>query len=223
MDQIVNVIIPLYNRSNHIKLLLENFDKIYQTGNSGNFVIHIADFKSTDINIKEHIKLYTFPVKVIEINHPFRLAYGLQTVANTIKNMNEILFFCDADAVFPLTMFQRIRESVVQNKHFYCPIVSYEKPDGSIWVSDRDHKGTGHIAVFNSDFVKSRGWSNSVHMKKTFWGGHDGYLFAALKHRLKPVRKIESDHYTRSHTRTANWYKTRVNRTGSKIVTNWEK
>jgi hypothetical protein len=95
-------------------------------------------------------------------------------------------------------------------------------PNGEIWIPTKDTKGCGHIAVYNSDFLKTNGWQFSEHMKKTSWGGHDGYLFRSLRKILKPIRYIENDHYTRYHRYEGEWYKSRIGSNGKKIVGKWE-
>jgi glycosyltransferase involved in cell wall biosynthesis len=213
-ESAITVIIPLWNRGKHMKELLENIQNIIDSNIEKKVSVMIGDFNSTDIDL-EKIKLScTFPIDILIFDGDFCIGKALQLCFEKIKNNEGIVYFCDADAHFPKEIFERIRKNTIRGKQYYCPIVSFEKPNKEIWTPIVDHKGTGHIGIYISDFKLSKGWTNSKYMTTTQWGGHDSYMYAILTRnlRLKAFRHIENDQWVKIHERPkGKWYtKTRV-------------
>ena len=219
----VNFCIPLWNRGNHIKQILCNLQEVADTMNETNFKVWIADFHSTDIDLREYIKQFHISIEVITIKLPFIIAKGLQIVAEKIPK-GEILYFIDADSVQPEKIFNRLRKYVIKGKQFYCPMVAFEQSDGSKWLPDKgkDHGGKGHIGVFSDDFQLCNGWRDPSHltriridgpgpMERKKWGGHDSHLYNKLRwDRLNCYRPRELDQWCRYHNRHnssgTDWY-----------------
>lgn len=223
----INFIVPLWNRSEHIKGILQCIQAHVRTLDENNIKVIIADFHSTDIDLKEHIKQYTFPIQIVLLDPPFIIGKGLQVAAEQVTNSDALLYFCDADTIFSKKIFERIRNSIVEGKTFYAPIVSRETKEGNISVPVKDNKGKGNIGVHIHDFQKSKGWRYKRHVRcgglenapgpmlRTGHGGHDGHIYNVLMlyAHLKPVRKIESDQWVRFHKRCeGEWFKALVQR-----------
>lgn len=222
----INFCVPLWNRARHITELLENIQTIAAEKKETNFKVWIADFKSTDIDLRQHVKKYQFPVEIVLIDPPFIIAKGLQ-IATEKMPMDEIVYFVDADAHLPDAIFNRLRVYVIKGKQFYCPMVSYEQQNGKLVLppKGKDHGGKGHIGVFTNDFRLCNGWRDNEHyteipiagpgpMDRQKWGGHDGHLYNKLRwDQLNVYRPRESDQYVKFHTRESGWYvKNRTNR-----------
>lgn len=218
----INICIPLYNRSNHIKSLLKNIDDLIKKTGEPRVTVWIADFESTDISLKEYVMNFPFTIHVLTLGGPFIIGRGLQVLGDQIP-MNEIIYFIDADAVLPETIFTTLRNYVVKGEQFYCPQVGRENRFGKVCLPDfpRDHGGKGHIGVYSDDFKRSGGWQNRIHlargwetglgpMEKTKWGGHDTHLYNKLRWLdLTDYRPREYEQYIKYHERKdLNWYST---------------
>jgi glycosyltransferase involved in cell wall biosynthesis len=215
----INVIVPLWNRGFHIKPLMANIEDIVNKTNENQLKLWISDFKSTDINLNVEIAKYTYPIEIVLLDPPFIIGKGLQIAAEKIpSDANELIYFCDADSVFPLDIFARIRMSVQKNKTFYAPLVSRENKDGVV-ENSINKGGKGNIGIHVADFVRSRGWRYPKHMncipesvgpmERTAWGKHDTHIYEVFKKviRLTPVRHVESDQWVRYHPRdTDGWF-----------------
>lgn len=217
----LNFCVPLWNRAENIKQLLDNLQTQVNDSNEKNFKLWIADFNSTDVVLDELIKQYKMPIEIVKIDGPFIIAKGLQIAAEKLP-LGEIVYFIDADAVFPKCIFQRVRNCVTLGKQFYCPMIAFEQENGKIIFpkGGRDHGGKGHIGVFVNDFIKCRGWRDNEHLTETpipgpgpmerqKWGGHDGHLYNKLRwDHLNCCRPHEMDQWSRHHNRATNpWYK----------------
>lgn len=212
----VNICIPLYNRAKHIQEVLTNIQQIVTATDEKNVKIWIADHHSTDINLQEYIKQFTFEIEIVLFDPPFIIAKCLQITAEHMPK-NEIIYFVDADAGLPNVIFQRIRTYVIKNRQFYCPMVSYEQPNGTLQLPPpgKDHGGKGHIGVFLDDFFLCNGWRDSEHltaipvpgpgpMTRQKWGAHDGHLYNKLRwDQLNVYRPAEPDQWVKYHARDA--------------------
>lgn len=210
----VNVIVPLWNRGIHIKLLLDNIQQIVDNSHEQHVKVWISDFNSTDIDLKHEITKYTYSIEIVLNNGPFVIGKALQIAAEKITDPNQILYFCDADSVFPNGIFDRIRTHVVKGQTFYAPMVSRETKEHTI-IESVNKGGKGNIGVYVQDFIRSRGWRYPKHyncnnlnrfpgpMERTAWGGHDGHIYEVLQGiaRLHPVRPAELDQWVRYHDR----------------------
>jgi hypothetical protein len=232
------ICIPLYNRGKDVSRLLNNLNTLYQKLNTSLEVI-IGDFHSTDISFPDvfseihlnntNLGQKSFNIKVLQIDGNFNIAKSLQTCADYCQTTNDsttattetepILMFVDADTVFESeSVFQNLL--IQRGKTYYCPIVSTEaKPtqwdatfNGSVYVPNRDHFGTGLIAIYISDYQRSGGFKDSEFMgeRGEFWGQHDTYLDCKLKNQgLVPIRPVESNVWLRCHQRnaaTSKWF-----------------
>lgn len=219
MNTIVNIIVPLWNRGEHIKLLLENLKVAVNATNEKQIKLWISDFHSSDIDLPEYIKQYTsvFPIEIVLLPGPFIIGKALQIAAEKIPGANGLIYFTDADIVLPNEIFNRIRNSVIRGKTFYAPVVSRENEHGVVEESV-NQGGKGCIGVHILDFLKSKGWRYPNHvgcgvegkgspMTRTAWGKHDTHIYQVLKvlQRLKPVRLSETDQWVRFHKRDG-WY-----------------
>lgn len=211
---LVNVVVPLWNRGMHIKPLMENIQQIIDNTHDQYVKLWISDFNSTDIDLKHEITKYTYSIEIVSIDGPFIIGKALQLAAEQIKDPNQIIYFCDADSVFPDVIFKRIRALVVRGVTFYAPMVSRETETGGV-IESPNKGGKGNIGVYVSDFVRSKGWRYPKHfncsnlnrfpgpMQRTAWGGHDGHIYEVLKTfaKLRPVRPTELDQWVRHHNR----------------------
>jgi len=215
----VNMCIPLWNRAQHIREVLQNLQNVVVVTKESNIKVWIADFHSTDIILADLVKTFSYPIEIVLLPPPFIIAKALQTATERMPR-GEIVYFLDADAHVPFEIFERIRMYTVQGKQFYCPMVAYEQPDNSLKLPDvgKDHGGKGHIGVFVDDFMLCNGWKDPEHltliaipgpgpMERLKWGGHDGHLFNKLRwDRLNVYRPRESDQYVKYHARIQGWY-----------------
>jgi len=120
----------------------------------------------------------------------------------------------DADTMFEdgVNVMSDIFEKVVQGETYYCimpaneikPCVWRTKKVGNVWVPQHENGDTGTIAVYNTDFIKSNGFSGSEFMKARgeLWGGHDGFIDKKLKSQLKRIRFTEPRIWLRKHKRS---------------------
>ena len=219
-NTIINLCIPLYNRSDHIKSLLKNIDDLIKKTGDTNVVVWIADFESNDIDLKKYVLNFSFTIHVLTLGGPFIIGRGLQVIGDQIP-LNEIIYFIDADAVLPERIFQTLRNYVVKGDQFYCPEVGRQNRFGKVCLGEKDHGGKGHIGVYSDDFKQSGGWQNRQHlargwekgvgpMEKTKWGGHDTHLYNKLRWlNLSVYRPREYDQYIQYHERPkGEWYVT---------------
>lgn len=218
-NTMVNVIVPLKNRGKHITLLLENIQNIVDRTGEKNMKVWIGDFHSRDVNFDTLKSKHTFPINVVWFDGVFRIGVALQVTADNIENPDELLYFCDADSVFPLDIFDRIRKLTVKNEAFYCPMVAHSTRNGRIIppFPPNGHGGKGNVGVYVDDFKKSGGWAvgyfsqdgaNSGNpLARRQWGKHDEHIFHLLHIRrgLKCIRPRESDQYTRWHQPRMGW------------------
>lgn len=180
----------------------------------------LGDFHSDDISLHEYISQFTYPIEIVLFEGEFVIGKALQITAEKITSDDEIIYFCDADAVLPDCIFQRIRKHTIRNKQIYAPIVSKESNQGNgrlVKIIPRDYKRKGHIGVFRSDFAKCSGWRTGKHlhkpglesnpMERTKWGLHDGHIFAVLTEELglKAIRPQETDQWLRWHPPKLGW------------------
>ena len=156
----INFVIPLKNRGKFIKLLLTNIQEIVTATSETNIQVWIGDFGSTDIVLSKYTKKFSYPIKVVLFSGIFRIGMSLQSTAEHIHNPNEIIYFCDADSVFPVDICARIRSGTIKNVQFYVPMVSRQlQADGPIVSSEvAKHGGKGNLGVYVEDFVSSGGW-----------------------------------------------------------------
>jgi len=218
INNTVNVIVPLWNRGEHIKLLLTNIRDIVHKTNEKAIKVWISDFHSSDINLPDLVKDYQFPIEIVLIDRPFIIGKALQLAAERVGDVDELLYFCDADIVLPTGIFARLRKLVVPRKTFYVPLVSVETPHGQI-LENTKLNSKGCVGVHVKDFVESKGWRYREHynnrrlkglpgpMERTSWGGHDRHIFEVLRvvQKLTPIRPIEKDQWIRYHTHKKGW------------------
>jgi len=200
-EQEITIIVPLWNRGKYMSELFTNIQNIINSKGEKFVNVVIGDFHSTDINLEEIKIKYSYPINILQIDGDFCIGKSLQLCFETIKHKNGIVYFCDVDAHLPDTIFETIRKNTIKGVQYYCPIVSFEKPNKDIWTPISDHKGGGHIGVYISDFKSSNGWNNSKYMTSTQWGGHDSHIRIVLRKRLKEFRPIESDQWVKTHPR----------------------
>ena len=218
-DAVINVVIPLKNRGKHIRLLMQNIQDIVDQTNEKHIKVWIGDFHSHDVNLKKLQEHHTFPIHIVLFEGVFKIAGALQGTAEKIKNPNEILYFCDADSVFPTCIFERIRKLTIKNKAFYVPMVGRSTREGKVVLPTKDHGGKGNVGVYVDDFQKSGGWGigyfyqdglgSGNPLARRQWGKHDEHIFHLLKiHcKLQSMRTRESDQYTRWHQPRMGWGK----------------
>jgi hypothetical protein len=167
---------------------------------------------------------FCVPVIVLDLDGNFNIAKALQACADSVSDVNintSILMFVDADTVFEngSQLFTEIVCGIEKGKTYYCPIVSTEaKPtqwqstfDGSVYIPDQDHLGTGLIAIHNIDYKACGGFHNSEFMndRGEHWGQHDTFIDQKLQLcGLKPVRPVESRIWLRHHQRNTDtkWF-----------------
>jgi hypothetical protein len=201
----IHVCVPLYNRNEHIRKLMWNIEDIVNETEDYNVELHVYDFNSKGLLFEMEAERLNIQSHVMYDEPPFIIGKALQRLGESIP-CNEIIYFCDADTHLPNDIFKRIRSKTEKGKSFYCPIVSFEKSDGSIWTPIKDHRGCGNIGIYSQDFKDSHGWLGTPFMTKTTWGGHDSHIRLRLESTLKVNREIESDQYTRYHVRDGGWY-----------------
>lgn len=220
-DTKINLIVPLKNRGKHIRLLMQNVQDIVDKTNETNIKVWIGDFHSTDVNLKKLQEKHSFPIQIVLFDGVFRIAGSLQKTAEKVKNPNEILYFCDADSVFPNDIFDRIRKNTVKNESFYCPMCARTAKGGKIIppFPPNGHGGKGNVGVYVDDFQKSGGWAigyfsqkgtgSGNPMARRRWGKHDDHIYHLLYVRcgLKCIRPREADQYTRYHQPQMGWGK----------------
>jgi len=215
----INFIVPLWNRAENIKDLLNNVEDIIQQTGDKNIRMIIGDYHSTDINMETYLyqNQFSYPIELVKFDGDFIIGHALQICGEKVTDNNEILFFCDVDAFISDEFFDVIRKHTIKGKQFFCPLVSRQLKDGSLYTWNdanyfKDGKrtgGVGHIMVYVEDWERSGGWKKSKFMRKVTRGGHDTYMYKTLLKIMKCHRHLETKHYTKYHPRsitTSKWY-----------------
>lgn len=202
-----------------LRELLRNLLEIERTHDDANFRLVVGDFRSDDIEPIERMAKalgIRAPVTHLLLDGAFSKTRALTAcVEHPQIAPDEIVFICDVDLKLPLDVFSRIRRHTRAGRTFYCPVISLEREDKSLYVPRFDHKGTGFVACFKSDFQRSGGFSDPSMAAKTTWGGEDDYLFERLRKvaGLSPYRYREPDIVSKWHPREgSDWYGDRARR-----------
>ena len=235
------ICIPLFNRATDVTNLLINLNEIYDLVLEKcrlKLRVIIGDFNSTDISFAKVFSdiqdintangKNSYSASVLQCGGSnFNIAKSLQMCAEHVISLTSnasdaILMFVDADTVFEIDSITQIFNSVSsikKTKSYYCPIVSTQtKPtqwpatfDGSVYVPDVDHLGTGLVAIYASDYAKSGGFQTSEFLgeRGEHWGQHDTFLDLLFKqHGMQPIRPVESAVWLRKNNRdpTTKWF-----------------
>ena len=217
----IHFVIPLKNRGKHVSHLLTNIQKVVDETKETNIKVWIGDFHSTDIDLVEFVKQFTYSIEIVWFDGIFIIGKALQGTAEKITNPNDIIYFLDADTVVPNTICQRIREFTIKNEQVYIPMVSRQLRNKKIQhpYPPHGHGGKGNVGVYNEDFIKSGGWAIGFHhqnknkggdpMRRRQWGMHDDHIWHLLEYGmgLKVWRPREKDQWIRYHRPRLGWGK----------------
>ena len=128
----------------------------------------------------------------MDVGMEFSRGAGLQRAADSIRESDEIIFFCDVDLVFSPEILTSIRRNTVQGDVVYYPVVfsqynpdmvhaQREKRQSHFHFDELDgfwrEFGYGMVSLYNSDFQKTVGFDLTLRG----WGLEDVHLVAEPK------------------------------------------
>jgi len=117
----------------------------------------------------------------------FSRGVGLQKAAESVKDPNEIIFFCDVDLVFSVEILMHIRRNTIQRKRVYYPVffsqydpesvyANLKRPESHFHFDELDgfwrHFSYGMVSLYKSDFMKTKGFDLSLRG----WGLEDLHM-----------------------------------------------
>jgi len=217
----VNFVIALSGRSDNFIRFLHNFENAFLTrGERVNLIVSYfpgkqqadSDEKSSEKSPREDVQQAINDQRFIQENvaslqsvYPdnklqvhlmkagteFSRGAGLQSAANTIRAVDEIIFFCDVDLVFSQEILTHIRRNTVQGKKVYYPVffsqydpnVVYfnnKKPQSHFSFEELDgfwrYFSYGMVSLYKSDFDKTPGFDLTIRG----WGLEDIHLANAI-------------------------------------------
>lgn len=207
LEQAIHLCVPLWNRSQNLKQLIELLDLHNQA--QPNIIVHIADFGSTDCNVEAELQQSTLNYQLMLLKPPFSKSLALENLLNSPKIPNSArILFCDVDMAMPFDVYRRIRQTVFQNQSYYCPLVSFENAQGQSYGIEEDHGGHGFLAIYKSDIMAAGGFSHGLYRYKTTWGGEETDFARRISQKLIKVRRLEPEIIARYHPRPkdSKWY-----------------
>ena len=205
----INLILPLYGRTDNFKIFLERFGDTCVRWD-GNVYLTVVYFGKKDRNKvksllsefedRERFKNY----KLIFEDGPFSRGVGLQKGVLSWEKGNNIMFFCDVDMFFSPDFLERCRFYTEPGHMVYYPIVfSLYNPEivyngNPREISKQLHIGKnngfwrdfgfGMTCVYKNDFVETKGFDTSIHG----WGTEDIKLYKKfLRTNLAVIRATD--------------------------------
>ncbi|MCB0417617.1 MAG: hypothetical protein H6617_11655 [Bdellovibrionaceae bacterium] len=212
----VSICVPLFNRGTMLRHLVENLKRIEHW--EKNVQLLIADYGSTDVESIETLvrSQLSIPFTLLPLHGTFSKVDALQKMIEHESVMeNEIVFICDVDLFLPDNIFSSIRRFTQLGAAFFSPVLSFQRQDGTIQYPWYDHRGTGFLCFYKSDFLALGGFRDSGFEHKTTWGGEDDYLYFSFRDKLglRPVRHLHPEIFSRWHPRDeGQWFDNRKKR-----------
>ncbi|XP_066930334.1 beta-1,4-N-acetylgalactosaminyltransferase 3-like [Clytia hemisphaerica] len=203
----VHVIVPVKNQGRWVQHFIDNMEQVYLETQDVNLNVIIADFNSSDIDIKKsfersRLKRYNF----LNLDGPFERAFGLQAGADLVKNEDDIIFTCDLHLDIPPILIDTIRKHTIKKRLSFAPMVhrlscgyTPDLPYG-LWETE----GYGLFSITKHDFDRIGGMNTKEF--KTKWGGEDWeFLDRALGHGLEVERLRVPNFFHHYHSRKKMW------------------
>lgn len=160
----------------------------------------IADYESTDVNVKEFLKNLQREYK--HVNFRYKISTHSQNTFtrggarnNAFKlTDSEIVFFLDADMLFTSRDVIDNIYKHTSRKKVYFPICSSYKDitHKTYWKRET---GTGNFAILRSMFIESK----NTWWEKTGWGQEDGRMFDSFNRQHVAVRDYTETFFHQWH------------------------
>ncbi|KAF7493190.1 Chondroitin sulfate synthase 1 [Sarcoptes scabiei] len=210
----VNIIVPLYERTETFKRFVNNLASIQRDDNHFTLTIVLFTLNRTDIvdEIQEILRNHSIKANVLRLDGSFSRGAALQK-SSVIFNDEDLLFFLDVDMIFNSNVLHRIRRNTLLNSQVYYPIV-FSQYNNCFYhiseVSDRfepkcPHQsnfeinddngywrqfGYGIVAIYKYDLVAAGGYTTTI----KGWGIEDVDLYDRLvRSNLTIFRSVDPD------------------------------
>jgi hypothetical protein len=201
-ETIVHFTVSMWNRFEHMKLLLANVESLWEQDPAIRF--RVCMFPSNDASIHAAwFMLRKAKVPACLTYHCAEFGNGLgHNVAAGAVPLSHIICAVAVDIVLPEGFPARVRANVVRGKQFYFPEMYQQCPDGSLVG---DGHGGALMAAFKTDWDRVGG----LQPPRAPWGGDatrkpEDVVFEQSMQRagLEMARPDEKDLYCRHHARS---------------------
>ncbi|XP_054714814.1 chondroitin sulfate synthase 1-like [Uloborus diversus] len=189
----VNIIVPLYGRSDNLKRFLTNVENIcLKTQDKIRIAVILFDSDQEDaieskMVFEELVRKYpTYDMHIIEAPGPFSRAMALE-VGSKAFSLDALLFFVDVDIVLSSGVLERIRLNTIKGKRVYFPVV-FSEYDPEYYDNDAElpllseergywrQFGYGIVSIYHSDLKQVGGFDTSIQG----WGKEDVDLYSKV-------------------------------------------
>lgn len=167
----LSVICTLCNRWDQFAKMMESLRHILLHDDE----VIVVDYKSDDIPIfagrSHRLRMFTR-------RRPFRRAQGLNFGASMARqHPGQVLFFTDADMLYPKNFRDLLEEHVVSGKAFFPICEDLDEEGEPVGEYGMRTGGFGICAFTATDFHRLTGWDETF----TAWGREDNDLYKRAK------------------------------------------
>lgn len=203
MCQVVNFTVSMWNRFEHLHLLLDDLYHVRQL--DPRIALHVCAFEGQDATISELRRAVDgAPCTSVLLYRTDEFGNGLgHNTATGGVPRDDIVCNVAVDAHLPCDITQRIRANVAEGKAVYYPLMFQQCQNGRL---ETRGGGGALMAMFKSDWHRIGGF----HPPRTPWGGGAKLSGAEDIHWEKRVAEVglkinrpkEQDLYCRWHVRS---------------------
>ena len=191
--------LSIYNRGEHFKLLVQDYNKLYEKNKD--FKIHITDFSSTDMDIEEEAKKLKCQYTYHRLKCQFNLGIGHNNnIDDPSISLNEVVVIHANDLIVPDNIIDLVTKYTKKNISYYQPIHGMLDEKGRVHFAG----GSCLTSIYKEDFLNI-----GKYPQTTAWGcDDDDFMYRASK-QLKLNRYEEQNIIVRFHERSMNdpWYR----------------